>query len=269
MRRGLRPVLGRRIRRVRWPRGRCRPLKVTPNRRAVAQAMQGKRIEQVLRRGKHLVLVLEDHSALVFHPRMTGLVLLEEPPDREHLRMELLLMGSGVDCVRFWDRRGLGTIAWWGAGQWERALGPPRLGPDALAVSLAQLRRHLGSSSAAIKVALMDQRRVAGIGNLYASEILFQARVHPATACAQLTGEQWRRIHRAMREVLQAAIRYEGSTLNDGTYRNALNRQGSYQNHHRVYAKAGRPCPRCGHGIQRIVQAQRSTFFCPRCQPPP
>jgi formamidopyrimidine-DNA glycosylase len=109
---------------------------------------------------------------------------------------------------------------------------------------------------------------VAGIGNLYASEILHLARVHPAQRCDKLTRPQWQRVAEATHEVLEAAIQHEGSTLGDGTYRNALNQAGDYQNHHRVYDRARQECPRCGAGSQvmRIVQAQRATFFCPGCQ---
>ena len=117
-------------------------------------------------------------------------------------------------------------------------------------------------------MALLDQRALAGVGNLYASEILHLARVHPQRRCDQLRIREWQRIHAAMIEVLEQAIRYEGSTLGDGTYRNALNEQGGYQNHHRVYDRAGQKCRTCGQSVvERIVQAQRSTFFCRRCQP--
>ena len=105
------------------------------------------------------------------------------------------------------------------------------------------------------------------MGNLYASEILHLAGVHPESRCDALRPVQWNRIHAAMVEVLAEAIRYEGSTLADGTYRNALNGEGGYQQHHRVYDRAGQLCPTCQRStIERIVQAQRSTFFCPQCQ---
>jgi formamidopyrimidine-DNA glycosylase len=127
---------------------------------------------------------------------------------------------------------------------------------------------RLAGSKRAVKVALLDQRAVAGIGNLYASEILHVAQIHPARRCDKLTRSQWQAIAAATHKVLEEAIRYEGSTLGDGTYRNALNQQGSYQNHHRVYDRVGRPCPRCGPGseVRRIVQAQRATFYCAGCQ---
>jgi formamidopyrimidine-DNA glycosylase len=134
-------------------------------------------------------------------------------------------------------------------------------------MSAESYRERLGASRRPIKVALLDQRAVAGIGNLYASEILHLAGIHPAHACRELTSRRWKALAAAAQTVLNAAIRYEGSTLSDGTYRNALNGEGGYQNQHRVYARAGRQCPRCRRAtIARIVQAQRSTFYCPRCQ---
>jgi formamidopyrimidine-DNA glycosylase len=108
---------------------------------------------------------------------------------------------------------------------------------------------------------------VAGIGNLYASEILHLAQVHPARRCDRLSAAQWQAIHARMLEVLHAAIRHEGSTLSDGTYRNALNQAGGYQSQHRVYDRAGDVCRQCQSAqIVRIVQAQRATFYCPVCQ---
>ena len=134
-------------------------------------------------------------------------------------------------------------------------------------ITAEQLKDRLGPSRRDIKVALLDQKAVAGIGNLYASELLHVAGVNPRKKCHRITRRMWQAMHAAMRDVLEAAIRYEGSTLADGTFRNALNGNGSYQNHHRVYMRAGKRCGKCQEGtIKRIVQAQRSTFYCPRCQ---
>jgi formamidopyrimidine-DNA glycosylase len=102
---------------------------------------------------------------------------------------------------------------------------------------------------------------------LYAAEILHRSGIHPAATCNRLKRDQWRLLHSAIVEILKLAIDHEGSTLSDGTYRNALNQSGGYQNHHRVYDRAGELCLICGTArIQRIVQAQRATFFCPKCQ---
>ncbi|HEX3728154.1 MAG TPA: zinc finger domain-containing protein, partial [Pirellulales bacterium] len=131
-----------------------------------------------------------------------------------------------------------------------------------------ELHQALAGSRREIKVALLDQRALAGIGNLYASEILHLAGIHPRLRCDHLRPAAWQRLHQAMLEILHQAIFHEGSTLGDGTYRNALNQEGGYQNHHRVYDRAGERCPSCGRAnIERMVQAQRSTFFCASCQP--
>jgi formamidopyrimidine-DNA glycosylase len=169
----------------------------------------------------------------------------------------------------FWDRRGLGSVRLYSAEEFATKFGEhgTTLGPDAMSVSPSELKAQLCRSRRPIKVALLDQRAIAGVGNLYASEMLHAAAIHPATRCDRLRANHWKLLHSAMIAVLSEAIRYEGSTLSDGTYRNALNESGGYQNHHRVYDRAGQNCPTCRQAmIRRIVQAQRSTFFCPACQ---
>jgi formamidopyrimidine-DNA glycosylase len=199
---------------------------------------------------------------------MTGLVLVADPPTREHLRFRCTFSGKGARELLYWDRRGLGSVRLFSEKELAAAFGHDKLGPDALAMTGELFRDQLGGSTREVKVALLDQRAIAGIGNLYASEILHRAGIHPARRCSRITRVQWQAISDATHAVLEAAIRHEGSTLGDGTYRNALNQQGGYQNHHRVYDKAGQACPRCGNGTQivRIVQGQRSTFYCPACQ---
>jgi len=268
MRRGIAHVAGSSIERVEFLRTKAKPIGVAPNRAGFRRRAVGRQIVDIGRIGKRVVLALDDGQAILFEPRMTGLVLLVAPPTREHLRLRLSLAGGGQKrhALMYWDRRGLGSVHLLSPGQLA-ALRDEKLGPDALAITAEQLRDRLRRSRRAIKVALLDQAVVAGVGNLYASELLHVAGVHPERRCDLLTARQWQRIHAALLDVLQEAIRYEGSTLADGTYRNALNKAGGYQNEHRVYDKAGRPCPRCGAAIVRIVQAQRSTFFCRICQP--
>jgi formamidopyrimidine-DNA glycosylase len=118
-----------------------------------------------------------------------------------------------------------------------------------------------------VKVALLDQRAVAGIGNIYAAEILHRAGIDPRTSCRRLRADDWQRIAACTRAVLAEAVRHEGSSIGDETYRTATGIAGRFQNRHRVYGREGRPCQRCRIAIVRIVQAQRSTFFCPGCQP--
>jgi formamidopyrimidine-DNA glycosylase len=215
-----------------------------------------------------VIVHLESEDAIVLEPRMTGLVLVADPPSREHLRFRCIFSGNGARELLYWDRRGLGSVRLISPPEFEKVFGPHKIGPDALVMTAELFGERFGRSSRPVKVALLDQKAVAGIGNLYASEILHLAEIHPARRCDKITRAQWQRISDATQAVLEAAIKYEGSTLGDGTYRNALNQEGGYQNHHRVYDRAGAACPRCGPRgkVRRIVQAQRATFFCAGCQ---
>lgn len=266
MRRGVLSIVGCRIRSAERPPCARRPILFSPRIDAFDRRTRDRRITDVIRRGKRVMIVLQDEQIIVMEPRMTGLVLLSDPPTTDHLRLRLNLSDGLPHQLLFWDRRGLGTVRLLYRHEVAAAV-DAKLGPDALAITAKQLRDKLGSSRRAIKVALLDQAAVAGIGNLYAAEILFLAGIDPRTRCDQMTGPQWNRIQACTVEVLNQAIEHEGSTLSDGTYRNAINGEGSYQNFHRVYDRAEMMCPRCSQAkIRRIVQAQRSTFFCPVCQ---
>jgi formamidopyrimidine-DNA glycosylase len=268
MRRGVLGVVGTRINDIERVACRRKPIAIMPRIDRFRRRAVGCTIRDVGRVGKRVVLYLDSDDAIVLEPRMTGLVLVADPPSREHLRFRCKLAGNGIRELLYWDRRGLGNVRLFSPEEFAAAFGPEKMGPDALAMTAELFCQRLGGSRRAVKVALLDQRAVAGIGNLYASEILHLAGVHPARECDRIMRAQWLAIADATREVLETAIRYEGSTLGDGTYRNALNEAGGYQNHHRVYDRAGNACPRCGKGSQivRIVQAQRSTFFCATCQ---
>ena len=243
----------------------------------MAARVRGRVIEAVERRAKRVVLHLSGGRSFAVEPRMTGLMLLGDPPTRDHVRLEWTLGGDARDLsssgeagpydrLRFWDRRGLGTVTLYEPGELDRVLTPARLGPDPLRMTPADWRTALAKTGRAVKVALLDQRLAAGIGNLYASEILFHARIRPDRPADRLKKKEVDALAAAAVAVLTEAIEYEGSTLSDGTYRNALGAPGRYRNEHRVYQRHGQPCPRCGSEIQRTVQAQRSTFWCAVCQ---
>jgi formamidopyrimidine-DNA glycosylase len=267
MRRGILGVVGAKLTATERLPCALKPILVQPAPAAFRRRAVGRRVTAVDRLGKRVVLRLDSGDAIVLEPRMTGLVLVADPPDRAHLRFRLRFAGGTLRQIWFWDRRGLGSVRLLTPRQLQQ-LGAERLGPDALAIGADELRARLQRSQRAIKVALLDQHALTGVGNLYASEILHQAGIHPQQRCHRLSRAAWQRLHTALRQVLEEAIHYEGSTLSDGTYRNVLSAAGHYQNHHRVYDREGQPCPRCrDRRVRRIVQAQRSTFFCPRCQP--
>ena len=267
--RGIRPfVSGRKLTAIRQCRTKCRPITMTPRFATIAKRLHHRTVQAVRRLGKRVLFEFEDELTLVIEPRMTGLVLLADPPDSGHLRFVLEFEDQReYNSVWFWDRRGLGTVRFFGPGELGKYLGSHPIGPDALTIPLAEFQSIFSKTGRAIKVALLDQQAMAGVGNLYASEILHVAGLHPMRTGDSLSDDEFRRLHAAVHEVLEEAIRYEGSTLGDGTYRNALNQAGTYQNLHRVYQKHDQTCTRCLRGvIERTVQAQRSTFYCPSCQ---
>lgn len=262
--RGIRPfVVGRVIRDIGPCRCACKPIAVRPGYGVIRRAVRGKTIVEVTRWAKRVILNVDDGAAFAIEPRMTGLMLVKDAPNETHLRVRWDF--NDETSLWFWDRRGLGTLTYYRAGELESDL-KSRLGTDALEMTATCWRAALQKTSRAVKVAMLDQKLVAGIGNLYASEILHRAGIDPQTSSNRIGAKRCERVDAATREVLTEAIRYEGSTLGDGTYRNALNQDGSYQNSHRVYARDGQPCTTCETPIRRIVQAQRSTFFCPKCQ---
>ncbi len=273
MRRGIAPVVGRTIVAVRRPPSPLQPVALAPSLPRLRRRLVGKRIAAVGRMGKRLLIRMErlegeEEGILVIEPRMTGRILLGEPDDRKHLRLVLALEGESPPALSFWDSRGLGAVRLLSAARLATELGPARLGPDALGICGRQLAAGLGRSRRPIKVALLDQRAVAGIGNIYASEILHRCGVHPGTVCHRLTLRQWQRIAGATHEVLEEAIRCNGSTLADGAYAGADGRPGGFAKCHRVYQRAGELCGGCRRRrIERLVQCGRSSFFCPHCQP--
>jgi len=272
MRRGIAHLAGGRIEAVSFPRNTVRPIAMHPAPRSLQRRLAGRRLAAVHRFGKRVAIEIAPHGRagrewLVIEPRMTGLLLLVDPPSRPHVRMQIIVsLRGGRQQLLFWDRRGLGTIRLLDDRGLDAACGPGRLGPDGLTVTAGELHERLGASRRAVKVALLDQRAVAGIGNIYAAEILLAAGVDPRAACRRLDADAWERIATACRRLLALAVRLEGSTIGDETYRTADNRSGRFQRRHRAYGRAGLACRRCGTLIERIVQVQRSTFFCPRCQ---
>ena len=267
MRRGLFPAIGGQLSRIEFPTSRFRPIAMTPDATQWSSRIQGATIAAIDRIAKRVLIRLSNSDTVVLQPKMAGLTLICDPPTEDHVRIILHLRKVACERIIYWDRRGLGTAHLWTPEQCQKYLGPEALGPDALRIDPKEFYLRFGKLSRPVKPALLDQKLVAGVGNLYASEILHRAGIHPQSPCNKISKHRWVRIHQQMQGVLLQAIQNEGSTLSDGTYRNAINGEGGFQNFHLVYARTGQPCRSCDCGeIHRIVQSQRSTFYCPNCQ---
>jgi formamidopyrimidine-DNA glycosylase len=216
-----------------------------------ARQLTGRKILAAGRRGKRILLAL-DRGFAEIHLRMTGRFLFEAAR-LPYTRAELHLDNGSV--LSFEDVRQFGYVVWR-----ER---PPETGIDALDLTLDDLRRVL-SRRARLKTVLLNQELIGGIGNIYADEALFRARLHPLTPASRVSKERAGRLLAAIQSVLGEAIAAGGSSISD--YVDAEGRAGSFQLEHRVYGRAGEPCLKCGTAVRRIVVAQRGTHFCPRCQ---
>lgn len=228
--------------------------------------LAGASIAAVERRGKSLLLRLDRARVLQIQLRMTGRFAIgaqvRDRTEYRHVAAEFSLDDGAT--LLYDDVRRLGGFCLLEAAEWarkERALGPEPLGSS---FSAACLRDRLAGSRAPVKNALLDQRRIAGLGNIYASEALFLAGVDPRRPAGELGPDEIRRLHRAIRRVLRGALAAAGTTFRD--YRAVNGRSGRFQQFLHVYWREGLGCRRCGAVVVRIVQAGRSTFLCPACQ---
>lgn len=233
---------------------------------AVAAALVGRRIAALLRRGKYLDVVFECGNHLLVHLRMTGSFRHAHRggcPDDPYVRAVVSL--DDASDIIYRDVRRFGTWKFASAEAASEYLAV-RLGPEPLdgAFTGRWLATALGPRRAPVKAVLLDQRVVAGMGNIYADEALWWARIHPLRPASSLSRTETLRLARAVRAVLRRGVAREGATLRD--YRAPDGRSGSMQEAFSVYGRAGGPCLRCGAPIARTVAAGRGTHFCPRCQ---
>jgi len=240
------------------------PKMITPPPAEFTALITGRRIETVGRRAKWLLLTLDRGWTMAIHLRMSGHLLVTEPTAAHEPHVHFALELDNGRCLIFNDQRKFGRVHLLdqqGLAALDRSHGPEPLTDDFTPETLAQQLQH---RRAPIKTLLLDQHLIAGIGNIYANEALWLAGIHPLTPGAALSPEQINHLHRAIRVVLQEAIANQGSSLRN--YRDSYGQRGSQQEHFNVYDRVGKPCPRCQTLIERIVVAQRSTYFCPLCQ---
>jgi formamidopyrimidine-DNA glycosylase len=262
--RSLRPrLVGRRVTAVGgvdWPR-------MLPNTtEAELQAcLVGARIVAVDRRGKYLLVEFEAETWVSFHRKMSGNLLMDAATQPLERHTHLVIRFDDDNELRFVDARKFGRVYLFRSNVELQDFLSARLGPDSLnELDPAILATKLRGRKGRIKPLLLDQAFLAGVGNLYADEALWQARLHPLRTADSLSKTEVKRLAQAIKEVLVLGIERRGTTFS--TYRDSDGTPGENQDHLNVYGREGLPCPRCGSTIRRILIGQRSSHFCPRCQ---
>jgi formamidopyrimidine-DNA glycosylase len=262
IRRGLAPrLLGRRILGVAVGEKRLRQESSPAE---LQQWLPGRAILEIERRGKYLVFYLEDGVTLLIHLGMTGRLLLGPAPSPPRPHVHLIFEIEGGLDLAFQDVRRFGQVLVFPPGVEAAPLAQVGREPFSRLVTPAWLVGQARGRSRGLKNFLMDGRILAGIGNIYASEILFAARLHPAAPAGHLSLEDWTRVLKETRRILNAAIDKGGTTVSD--YLNSRGETGLFQLELMVYGREGEPCGKCGRAITRVSQGGRSTFFCPKCQ---
>jgi formamidopyrimidine-DNA glycosylase len=269
MRRDLdREVVGKKIKAVEA--SGLRSIRRHKNKKDFIAKLEGHKITGVLRRGKYLLLKLDGGDVLVVHLGMSGQLLRAKGPKEpllKHTHVVVTFTQGGQ--LRYVDPRTFGELFVTALDEVEAAVPElAHLGFDPLddVMSWSRFAAMLQSKKAKLKPLLMDQKFIAGIGNVYADEILWAAGLRPDRGSETLSSQEVRRLSRAMVETLQDAIKHRGSSLADEQYRDLFGEVGAYQGEHKVYDREGRPCRRCRTPIARTKAGGRSTFFCPQCQ---
>jgi formamidopyrimidine-DNA glycosylase len=271
MRRDLeKEVVGKRIRDVdvRPQRGAMRVIRRHSRRKEFADRLSGKKITKLERKGKYLLLYLEDNDVLVVHFGMSGQFLRgtkrQSLPQHTHVVMEFQQGGD----LRFVDPRTFGemfvtTVD--GLGK-VRELDHIAIDPLEDTFTWQEFSYELGRRAAKLKPLLMDQKFVSGLGNIYSDEVLFAAGLRYDRMSDSLSSQEVRRLYRAMREVVQESIRFRGTTLSDEAYVDLFGKPGEFQGELKVYGRKGLPCRRCRTPIDSIKVNGRTSYFCPQCQ---
>ena len=229
--------------------------------------LKGKLITKIWRRGKLALIQVATGEILIFHLKMTGRLIWvpKASPRPKHTRF-ILNFQEVEEELRFVDPRRFGFIACRRSEEVEKETAPELagLGPDALTVSWEEFKKIFGQRTARLKSLLLDQRLIAGIGNIYADEILFRARLNPLLPANYLSEKEWQLLWQKIKETLQEAIKYRGTSIRD--YRDGANQKGNFQDRLLVYGREQQACPVCGQKIARSRIGGRSTYFCPKCQ---
>ena len=248
------------------------PKQVQPSLEAIKKAVVGAKIQNIDRRAKILQIHLSNGCFLIFHLKLTGRLLVRSQGDPRDEWQHVVFTLSDKTELRFCDSRKFGWVKLVrDVGELGEILG--KFGPEPFVgeasseptLTLEKFKKILSSSSRPVKIILMDQSRIAGVGNIYASDALFLARIDPRRKANSLSLREQSKLFEAVEHVLKLGLKYRGAS--DQYYLDATGHKGAYQEHFLVYGQQGRDCPEnCGGKIKRIVVGGRGTFFCPACQ---
>lgn len=237
----------------------------SPSFKAVSAGVRGQKITAVGRRAKLLYLSLGNHLYLLIHLKMTGRLLLRKKGDPADEFQHVVFVLSGGEELRFADMRLFGYLKLVDSLEMSEII--RGYGPEPLTdMGLEDFKGVVEGGRKPIKLLLLDQKLISGIGNIYANEALFVAGIDPRRKANSLSEKEIARLFSAVEKVLSEGLHYRGTTASDDKYVDAYGQKGQYQNHLRVYGHEGVPCPKCHGKIQRVTLGGRGTFFCPACQ---
>jgi len=271
IKRGLSPRLrGKVISRIlipHDPKG-SRVLRRYPSRRRFIRKVTGRKIVSLKRRAKYLLFELDSGETMIIHLGMSGQLLLRplRSAPSSHARIIFTIAGAGE--LFFVDPRKFGEVYLYSEAEGNTVIDPFSLGPEPLGKNFTPevLERKLRDRRSPIKVALLDQKIIAGLGNIYTDEALFRAGIHPKKAASDLAEQKIKLLHKSIQEVLREAIRLHGTSAADRQYVDSEGELGKFQTRLNVYQRKGKECPRCKTLIDTIKLGGRTTHFCPRCQ---
>jgi formamidopyrimidine-DNA glycosylase len=271
MRRDLeKEVVGRRIKsvEVKAHKNAMRAIRRHPKRKDFTDHLTGKKITKIDRKGKYVLLYLDSGDVLVVHFGMSGQFIRgtkrQAPPTHTHVIMDFQQGGD----LRFIDPRTFGEMFVTPADDLGKVKELAHIAIDPLEDTFTwpQFSEVLAQRKAKLKALLMDQKFIAGLGNIYSDEVLWAAGLRHDRMSDTLSSQEVRRLYRGLQEVLQESIRYRGTTLGDEAYLDLFGKPGEFQNELKVYGRKGLPCPRCRTPIEAVSLAGRNTYYCPQCQ---
>jgi formamidopyrimidine-DNA glycosylase len=271
MRRDLeKDVVGRRIKKVevKAHKNAMRAIRRHAKRKEFADRLAGKKIAKVDRKGKYILLHLDGGDVVVVHFGMSGQFIRgtkrQAPPQHTHVVIDFVQGGD----LRFLDPRTFGEMFVTSADDLGKVKELSHIAIDPLEDTFTwpQFSEVLAAKQAKLKSLLMDQKFVAGLGNIYSDEVLWAAGLRYDRMSDTLSSQEVRRLYRGLQEVLQDSIRYRGTTLGDEAYVDLFGKPGEFQNELKVYGRRGQPCPRCRTPIEAVSISGRNTYFCPQCQ---